>query len=148
MLLVWKDEFVIDNGPIDHDHKMLVTRINEVIERFNDDPRPANVLKALYSLRMHAEFHFRREERIQAEAGYAGLAEHAAEHRGVLANFDRIFEEIEALPADAIIPDHKAKKAMLYRWVLHHLIDTDQDLKPLFAQTSDADKKPAAAKIA
>jgi hemerythrin len=138
MLLVWKDEFAVDNGPIDQDHKMLVVRINEVLQRLNDNPCPDNVLKALYSLRMHAEFHFRREERIQAEHGYAGLEEHAAEHRAVLANFDRIFEEIEVLPPDAVIPDHKAKKAMLYRWVLHHLIDTDQDLKPLFAGRDDA----------
>jgi len=139
MLLAWKDEFAIDNGPIDHDHRTLIARINEMVTRFSDDPRPVNVLQALCALRMHAEFHFKREEHIQAEHDYAGLAEHAAEHRDLLAKIDRILTEIEALPADAVIPHHKAKKAMLYRWILHHLIVTDLKLKSLFSDCENTD---------
>jgi hemerythrin len=146
MLLAWKDEFAIDNGPIDHDHKMLIARINEMIARFNENPRPGHVLQALNGLRMHAELHFKREERIQADHDYAGLAEHAAEHRDLLAKIDRIIDDIEALPADVVIPDHKAKKAMLYHWILHHFIAIDRKLAPLFSDRENTDAgEPAVA---
>jgi hemerythrin len=139
MLLVWKEEFAIDRGPIDKDHRVLVARVNDVLMHLSDNPRVEAVRKAIYSLRTYADFHFRREERLQAETACPGLVEHAAEHRDVLARFDNLIDELESLPADAVVPEHKTKKAMLYRWILHHLHDTDRVLKQhLAARGTDA----------
>ena len=142
MLLVWKDQFTIDNGPIDRDHKMLVVRINNVLRSLNGKARADAVLKDIFSLRTHAEFHFKREERLQALAGYPGLDEHAAEHRQLLAQIDNVLDEIEALPSEALLPDQKKKKTLFYRWILHHLIDTDRKIKPFIEKLSVARERP------
>jgi len=130
MLLVWKDQFAVDNGVIDHDHKVLIDRINKVLQTLTAQPTAEELLKDFYSLRLHAEFHFKREEHLQALAGFPALAEHAAEHREMLAELDALLEELEALPSAAPVLDTRKKKAFLYYWFLHHLLDTDQMIKP------------------
>lgn len=143
MLLAWKDEFIIDNGPIDRDHQMLVVRINKVLCSLDGKAKTDAALKDIFSLRTHAEFHFKREERLQAQAGYPGLAEHAAEHRQLLAQIDAVINEIEALPPDAVVPAQKKKKTLFYRWILHHLIDTDQQIKPFIEKLKGAGVHPS-----
>jgi hemerythrin len=137
-MLAWKDQFIIDNGPIDRDHKMLVVRINNVLRRLNGKAQADAVLKDIFSLRAHAEFHFKREESLQEQAGYPGLAEHAAEHRQLLAQIDGVLDEIEALPPEAVVPEQRKKKTLFYRWILHHLIDTDQKIKPFIEKLNGA----------
>ena len=37
----------------------------------------------------------------------------------------------------AVIPDFKGKYALMYRWIVHHLIDTDVPMKTHFAALAD-----------
>jgi hemerythrin len=140
MLLVWKEQFAIDHGPIDHDHKILVNRINDVLRCLTKEGQAKGAVNEIRNLRMHAEFHFRREEHFQAQVRYPWLDAHVAEHRQLLAQIDGVLNEIECLAPDAQIPDYKKKKALMYRWIIHHLIETDMKMRPFLHNRSEPDQ--------
>lgn len=123
MLIVWKDSLAIDNGIIDDDHRFLIERLNAVITALNGRAPREALPRDIRQLRLFAELHFQREERLQAQAGYPGLDAHRAEHRAMLAQLDDMLGELAAVPDGAA--GYPQIKSFMYRWLLGHIIESD-----------------------
>ena len=77
---IWADDMVIDNGPIDQDHKMLVEQVNQ-LHTATDAGRGQEVVgRLLGELISSTVEHIRREEQVMAQIGYPRLQEHQASH--------------------------------------------------------------------
>jgi len=132
MLIKWKAEFCIDNGPIDADHLNIIGRINHIMKIVKPAGDVEDVLWALRELYTVAHAHFFREEALQETAGFPGIAEHRREHERLLASLWAQMAEIEAMalrPADPQMARRLVQcKAFLYRWILGHILDQDRKM--------------------
>ena len=89
-LVRWQDEYLVGDNTIDADHKMLFGIINEFYDAFVQSRKRSDLTHILIRLVNYAEEHFQREEKIMAEHGFPGAAEHHAIH-------EELYETIFAL---------------------------------------------------
>lgn len=148
MLIVWKEEFVVDRGVIDEDHKFLIENLNGILQKLNTHAPAGIVHEMAGCVRNFAALHFLREERLQEQAGYPGLAEHRDEHRQLLADFDRFLAQFAALPEDAAVADVGEAKKFIYRWILGHILRNDGKLAPYLAKLDTSKEAPLVRSVA
>lgn len=141
MLITWKESFSIDRGVIDDDHKFLIMTINTVIRRLNQRLPVSFLVRKAVDLRTLAALHFQREERLQELSGYPGRSGHQDEHEKLLAQLDEVVRFLTAQPEGASVADPAELKSFLYGWILGHIIESDQKLKP-FVTTLDVNDEP------
>jgi hemerythrin len=125
MLIVWKDGFTIDNGVVDEDHRFLIEHLNSIITALNNRAPVEGICRDARQLRVFAELHFQREERLQALSGYPGLDQHRAEHRDLLAQLDAILAQLTSSSATEAAAGYPGIKSFMYRWLLGHIIESD-----------------------
>jgi hemerythrin len=130
MLIVWKDEFVVDEGIIDDDHKFLVSTLNEIIGELNDGATRGAFLARVRELRDFAILHFRREERLQQAAAYPDFAHHRIEHDVLVEQLDTMICRTELLPHGEPVVDVRGLRSFFYRWILGHIIESDLKIRP------------------
>jgi hemerythrin-like metal-binding protein len=146
MLIVWKDGFAIDYGVIDDDHRFLIEHLNAIITALSSQAPIEGVCRDIRQLRVFAELHFQREERLQAVAGYPGLDQHRAEHVELLAQLDGILGQLTK-PGDDAQAAYPAAKSFMYRWLLGHIIESDTKIGA-FLKTVDSSAELPLVKIA
>ena len=76
----WADDMVIDNGPIDQDHRRLVEQVN-ALHTATTEGRGQEVVGALLEALIHDTVqHIQREEQQMAALGYPHLEQHQKGH--------------------------------------------------------------------
>lgn len=142
MLITWKEKYVIDEGVIDDDHRFLIHALNLAIEEVRRQAPACSLLKQVLHIKGFAALHFKREEKLQEWSKYPCRHAHCREHGELLARLDEVIAELSAASGDEPYPDQDNIKSFFYRWMLSHIIDSDQKLKPFLATISTADEKP------
>ena len=121
---LWADDMVIDNGPIDKDHKMLVEQVN-LLHTATDAGRGQDVVgKLLGELITSTIEHIRREEQIMSQLGYPRLKEHQAGH-GVFVNE---LHELQRKFAAGSITVAAQLSTLLRDWLSLHIRRYDKDI--------------------
>lgn len=124
----WKPEYSVCHPALDHDHRILVSLINQLHEAIEEGQPARAVGRTLTSLRRYVETHFAREESILAACGYPDLEAHAEGHRALEATV----EDIEALHARAPEEVDAAEVLeFLRRWLVDHILRADMRYAPL-----------------
>lgn len=72
----WANDMVIDNGPIDEDHRKLVDLVNELHTATSQGRGQEVVDKLLTQLIADTEEHLREEERVMEQAKFTNLERH------------------------------------------------------------------------
>jgi hemerythrin len=86
--LRWSEALSIGVPEIDAQHRELFRRVEGLLAAMRaNDP---GVLRLVNYLAGHVEVHFRAEEDLMSRLGYPGVAEHVAEHRAFLDEFERL----------------------------------------------------------
>lgn len=148
MLIVWKENFAVDRGVIDADHKFLIGGLNDTIAKLDAGAQAGEFRRLALHVRYFAELHFKREERLQEQCGYPGLAEHREDHRQLLARFDAFLAAVAALPDDAAVATTREAESFLYRWILGDILKYDGKLKPYFAALDTSREVPLVRAVA
>jgi hemerythrin len=131
MVFVWTAELRIDDGVIDDDHRFLISVVND-FERDGAGDAEHSVFEALARLRGYAAIHFRREEWLQAEAGYPGQARHATQHRAMTRTLHGLCARAVRLRAmGRMAPARAAVSTFLGRWLTRHIIASDLMMAPV-----------------
>jgi hemerythrin-like metal-binding protein len=84
MPLVWSDDYAIDVPQIDEHHRELFRRIGALHEALMAGRPDGEVTRVLDYLSDYTQYHFREEEALMAEHGYALLPQHRAEHERIV----------------------------------------------------------------
>jgi diguanylate cyclase (GGDEF)-like protein/hemerythrin-like metal-binding protein len=129
--LVWRENYACGEARIDAEHRELFDLANELINLAlpgaNQDS--ARTEAALVALLQHLDSHFRHEEAILAERGYARLEEHRNAHASLL----RRAGELHALAKAGGSTTFGALVDFLASDVVsRHLMTADRDYYPLF----------------
>ena len=91
--LTWDVSFASGNAFIDAEHRELFRHSNRLLDlTTRPDMKTRDVQGSLLQLVHSVEAHFEHEERILKQAGYPGLASHAARHRALMDRARELFD--------------------------------------------------------
>ncbi len=118
----WSDEFRIDGGSIDDQHRQLV----EIVNRFEEACRRGQGRRVmgdiLNDLMGYTQEHFAFEEKVMEEAGYEGLKQHQSQHR-------QLIQKLEKFQFDFNSQGRRVTcdmKDFLKYWLTSHILKEDQ----------------------
>jgi hemerythrin len=121
---VWTDTLSVGNIFIDDDHRHLIALLNTLSDAIGEG-RGQDVLgTVLNDLIVYANEHFKREENVMREIGYAEFSEHKAAH-------DKLTKEVLELQQRHISGETKLTVELLMflsSWLLEHIMEVDQKM--------------------
>lgn len=124
----WTPAMSVGSEVVDSDHRILVGLIDR-IQRSAAGQDAVDMAEVLDGLIAYVEFHFAREEKMMAAAGFPQLADHAGEHAGFTDHVLALRREFEL---DATAIDAAALYEYLKAWLNHHILIQDMAYRPLF----------------
>ena len=121
--LAWDDGYRTGIGMIDQEHEALFALYREAMATGSGAPGDRKrVLKAVAALDGAMREHFRNEEELMDETGYADRVAHHKQHDHFLSQFGRLRKKIEEGA-----PDDDAMRGFFKNWVGCHLMISDKD---------------------
>ncbi|HLO68493.1 MAG TPA: bacteriohemerythrin [Holophaga sp.] len=118
----WKSrEHGTGHERLDEDHRDLARRVEEVQALVAARGDRNEVYRILEQLVQATREHFQREEEAMAEAGFGGLARHAAEHEELLAQCQDHLRQYKNGSLSGL-----ALPAFLRDWLLPHIQESDR----------------------
>ncbi|WP_434311546.1 bacteriohemerythrin [Hominifimenecus sp. rT4P-3] len=127
MYAEFDESLVTGNEMIDSQHKVLIEKINDLVASCEEKKDKLNAVRLLNYLADYTEFHFTAEEKLQAEIGYPGIAEHKEKHdelRRTVEDLHQMLEDEEG-PSDAFV-DQLNKKVI--EWLYYHIKGFDRSV--------------------
>lgn len=95
VLIKWKDEFSVGIPDVDHEHRELITLINELHAVLSGGESDYTVMDFLGEILAHVSAHFALEEKIMRERNYDQFAEHKADHELLLDELRDLMDDYE-----------------------------------------------------
>lgn len=120
----WADDMVIDGGPIDADHRLLVDLVNELHTATREGQGRMVVESILHRVITSTQEHLRNEEQLMAQQGFPDLANHKIGH-------DHFMNELWALEKklqSGSITVAAQLSAVLRDWLSLHIRRNDKEL--------------------
>ena len=125
----WKPEYSVHIETIDRQHKALVGILRELQEAMWEGRGHAVQKSVLDRLAAYTHVHFRFEEEMLSEHGYALLAEHAEQHRLLTKQVEELQDRIQK--GEAV--SNASMMALLRSWLMGHIMVHDQKYARAFA---------------
>jgi hemerythrin len=123
-LVEWDDTLVLGMQQMDEHHQKLVEILNRCYRALMLYDHVHELEGVVAELLAYAEYHFRTEERLMEELGYAAAPSHTAAHRKFVYsvnNFKDRFDAGESFVAIDVL-------VFLKDWLVAHIQNTDQAL--------------------
>jgi hemerythrin-like metal-binding protein len=120
----WADDLIIDNGPIDEDHKRLVSLVNELHTATSEGQGHGVVGSILEQLIVYTKEHLQREERIMEQAQFPHLKQHKVGHQKFVDSLLDLQNKYEA----GSITVASQLSTLLRDWLSLHIRRSDREL--------------------
>lgn len=124
-LITWQERFCIGIASVDHEHKELITLINQLHESLGGNAAHDDILAFLGQVYSDISAHFALEERVMRECGYERYEAHKEAHEALLDEILDIMDEFEAGHFDNY-EDVLSKR--LENWFVEHFRTHDAQL--------------------
>ena len=118
----WTDEFNLDCGPIDDQHRQLVEIVNKFEEANRRGKGSRIMVEILNDLMGYTQEHFAFEEKALSEAGYPHLEQHRSQHR-------QLIQKLEKFQFDFNSQGRRITAEMrdfLRYWLTSHILKEDK----------------------
>lgn len=134
MAIAWREQMSVGVKSIDDDHQQLISLINQFAEIASSSDglsgRNEGVVRSLLGrLQTYAHEHFMREERLQAQAGYDGLAENRAHHLALSKALSGMIDRFMAPDGAGKPLTAQELSKFLNSWLVDHIIKVDLKMK-------------------
>ncbi|NMM15022.1 MAG: hemerythrin family protein [Rhodoferax sp.] len=120
----WADDLVIDNGPIDRDHRHLVDLVNELHTATTQGCGQEVVAKILNSLVQYTAEHLRMEEQEMAAVHFPHLERHKIGHL----KFTESLRDLQQKYDAGSITVASQLSTVLRDWLSLHIRRSDKEL--------------------
>lgn len=119
-LLKWDNSCRVGVEEFDQAHKGLFAVGNRVIRAVVNNQGMDVMRSVIDELIDYTESHFKREEEILKQTGYADYEAHRAEHK-------RLMNDVQLFKSKYISGDLEASEVSLFLigWIMHHIKETD-----------------------
>jgi hemerythrin len=125
MPLEWTPELSVGRADLDAQHVEIFRRGARLITALRAGDR-GEVGPTIAYLSAYASTHFAEEEKLMREAAYPGLADHARQHSGFVAELGRLAAGFDRKGATALLAMEIHN--WLAGWLRSHLGETDRAL--------------------
>ncbi|TVR82007.1 MAG: hypothetical protein EA405_07610 [Rhodospirillales bacterium] len=133
----WSAGLSVGIPALDADRRCLV-RVISLLQGIDDGEEARTMVGAtLDTLALYAPFHFAREERVLEAFGYPGLEVHRNEHRGFIADLERLRKRFGGRA------DRRASARLLAELtdrLTHHVLLYDMDYKGFIGDLGRAEQ--------
>ena len=120
----WGNDLNIDQGPIDEDHKYLVTLVNELHTATSQGQGSQVVGEILKRLISHTREHIQREEHIMVLAKFPQLSGHQVGHTDFMNQLTQLQQKYQ----EGNITVASQLSALLRDWLSIHIRRSDREL--------------------
>jgi hemerythrin len=118
----WNEDYVVDRGPIDEQHRHLVEIVNK-LEEANRRAKGSRIMgEIINDLMGYTQEHFSFEEQLMEEVGYPDLKKHQSQHR-------QLIQKLEKFQFDFSSQGKRITgemKDFLKYWLTSHILKEDQ----------------------
>ncbi len=139
MRIEFDDNLITGNEMIDTQHRELIDRTNQFLDKLEENVGRVDAIKMLDYLDEYVEFHFGEEEKLQEELQYPGLGEHRKKHeelRNTVKELYAMLDEEEG-PSEAFV---KQVEVNVVDWLIRHIQGFDRSVAEYRYMTENADK--------
>ncbi len=127
--LFWDDHFDVGYDLFNEQHKEIFRLQNRVVNLLCGDAGPHELSPVLNGLIRYCESHFREEEALMEQYGYADLADHREQHERLVM---RIFALAEGLDTENF--NRERLLDFLNTWITGHIMKTDKRYRRFFLE--------------
>jgi hemerythrin len=127
--ITWREDFEIGVASVDHEHRLLIAMINEVLGVLPEDSAQERVADLLGDIHARISAHFALEEKIMRELNYDEFDGHKSDHERLLDDIRDIMDEVES---GAYHDYRRALAERLDSWFTAHFRAQDARLHRLF----------------
>ncbi len=120
----WADDLVIDGGPIDQDHRLLVDLVNELHTATSQGCGHAVIASILQRTVDSTRAHLTREEELMARKGFPDLEKHKQGHRAFLESLQGLQQRLN----EGSITVAAQLSMVLRDWLSLHIRRNDKEL--------------------
>ena len=124
-LIEWRKEFEAGVAEVDHEHRELVTLINELDAAVDADASRERVAEFLGEVFARISAHFALEETVMLKHRYDQYEEHKSDHEALLDQLRDIMDDHEA---GAFVDYRPALKQSVRDWFVNHFKSKDARL--------------------
>ncbi len=122
---------------IDYEHKMLIERLNAVIEAIDKNQGEGTIAKTLDFLLDYTNFHFSNEEKFISGHGYPGLELQQKQHKEFKEFVNKLILDFQQ---DGAVKDIANQiRDFIFTWLINHIMQVDRQLSN-FVTKEDAEK--------
>jgi hemerythrin len=123
LVFQWEDQYSIDQGPIDADHKHLFELANRIALMAESQIDFGELKSTTQELYRYMEEHFSREESLMREARYTDYDDHVAAHETIIRDMNLLLRQSHSV-------DHLVRglSHAMVDWVVQHILDKDKQL--------------------
>lgn len=122
-LIEWTSALELGVDQMDRQHRQLVRILNELHQAMLGGSQPRDLMRVMEELIQYTKYHFATEERLMAEANYAGLALHRQKHQALTARVEEYASEVLRGRATVSL----SILQFLKDWLNRHILGTDKE---------------------
>jgi hemerythrin len=119
----WDKSLATGIASIDYEHKMLIERLNAVIEAIEKNQGEGSVAKTLDFLLDYTNFHFSNEEKFIESHGYPGIELQQSQHKEFKDSLNQLILDFQQDGAVKEIAEHT--RDFLFTWLKKHIMEVD-----------------------
>ena len=124
-LIKWRDEFSLGIAAVDHEHRELVSLVNEVLIAMDQELDSDKVLDALGEVYAKISAHFALEELHMRRESYHEYMIHKEDHERLL---DEIRELMDAYEDGEYLENREVFISEITEWFVSHFSSMDAKL--------------------
>ena len=121
-IISWKAVYETGVVSLDNEHRELIEEINRLYEAVRDKRGTEVLGDILQMLEKYTVDHFKHEEKMMADYGYAGLEEHQKVHQDLIQAVDELKAKVSFGTEDLA---RQLLKFLRY-WLLEHIVEVDK----------------------
>ncbi|MBN2236229.1 MAG: hemerythrin family protein [Bacteroidales bacterium] len=127
-IIQWKEEFSVGVIEIDHQHKKIVSLINQLFDAMKKGEANAVLGSIISELVFYAQSHFKTEERYFDQFNYIDTAKHKREHQSFVSDVSKFKADFDSGKITLSIGVFN----FLQNWLHDHILGEDKKYTECF----------------
>lgn len=123
-IVEWNDKYCLGNELIDSHHKHLIELLNAYYNTVSQERNLEEIARIFNELFKYVDYHFKAEEEMMRDYGYAKIQLHTLEHE----SFENRLNEFQK---SMISSEEEFDVEVIYfleEWLLNHILLSDKEL--------------------
>ncbi len=121
--IAWDEGLKVGDEMIDEQHRMLISRLNDLSKALDQHQEGALVLKTLDFLSKYTNFHFSEEEKKMTETKYPHYEEHHRLHQEFIDKLKVLEQDFEEDGITRALGE--SVNTFLWNWLVDHIKQVD-----------------------